>query len=218
MIQILMGQGQPPTSSNDTFGSNTMAARDNAQGGSPAITPMDMAGRRGANTMAAQGQQPTVEQMLSIMGQQAATPNASTSSTAGAPPGGYVHNGAIFDAMGRLVGYTNDGGGGAPSSINQGDQQVRIGDNRRMRGGAKGQGQGSTRRSGFASSNDSPERRQWFSDTQAALNARAQDKRENYGFDYGRAAAAAYLLRQAGIRPLDVQQSARRAASGAYGV
>lgn len=57
---------------------------------------------------------------------------------------------------------------------------------------------------------DSAELRQWRTQTQDVINRRRSDQQANYGADYGHAAAVAYLLGQAGVRPLDTQLAARR--------
>jgi hypothetical protein len=163
----------------------------------------------------------------------------SRTSTAGAPPGGYVHNGAIFDAMDRLVGYTSSGGGGAPSSWDDtadsiygpgGQQASRTNATATSRTEPIRIGKGrQDRRTNAPTVRDrypKPKARDTTQSRMAQENANAawQRTRANQhaaGVDtaeYGRALAMSRFLRESGITPLSTQQAARRAASGPYGV
>jgi hypothetical protein len=141
------------------------------------------------------------------------TEAAGSTTTSGAPPGGYVHNGAIFDAQDRLVGYTPNSPGARTNAT--ATSPVRIGVNKKS--GDRRTNEAPTRvRNPKRARADTPATRQGWQDFWAASRSAGRSANETYGADYGRAAAAAYLMAQQGITPLSTQQAARRAAGNSY--
>lgn len=91
------------------------------------------------------------------------------------------------------------------------DQQTRVSGSRRsQKSGDKG-GQRPRMTSYKPPQRQTAELSRWRSDTQAAINSRRRDQQQNYGADFGRAAAIAYMLGQQGVTPLSTQTAARRA-------
>jgi hypothetical protein len=108
-------------------------------------------------------------------------------------------------------------GRGAGGGNDDNDQQTRVSSRSQRSGGKGGQrsGDGGGQRPRMTSykppQRQTAELSRWRSDTQAAINSRRRDQQQNYGADFGRAAAIAYMLGQQGVTPLSTQTAARRA-------